>query len=73
MYITVVFPLEDTKINAAYYYRSHLFWSEKLADAQNVAEKLAKLPEKVLLYIAGYAEGALAAAGKQAATEQPGA
>ena len=26
MYITVVFPLEDTKINAAYYYRSHLFW-----------------------------------------------
>ena len=47
--------------------------TEKLADAQNVAEKLAKLPEKVLLYIAGYAEGALAAAGKQAATEQPGA
>ncbi len=47
--------------------------TEKLADAQSVAEKLAKLPEKVLLYIAGYAEGALAATGKQTATERPSA
>ena len=29
----------------------------KLADVQNVASKLANLPEKALLYIAGYAEG----------------
>lgn len=29
----------------------------KLADVQNVASKLASLPEKALLYIAGYAEG----------------
>lgn len=44
----------------------------KLADVQSVADKLAKLPEKVLLYIAGYAEGALATTGEQAA-ERPGA
>ena len=29
----------------------------KLVDVQNVASKLASLPEKALLYIAGYAEG----------------
>ena len=29
----------------------------KLADVQVVASKLANLPEKALLYIAGYAEG----------------
>ena len=39
----------------------------KLADVQSVADKLAKLPEKVLLYIAGYAEGALATSGERAA------
>lgn len=47
--------------------------TEKLADVKSVADKLAKLPEKVLLYIAGYAEGALATSGKQAAAERPGA
>ena len=36
----------------------------KLADVQAVADKLAKLPEKVLMYIAGYAEGVLAATGQ---------
>lgn len=30
---------------------------EKLADAQRVAEKLARLPEKARVYIAGYVEG----------------
>ena len=30
----------------------------KLADMQTVADKLIELPEKVRLYIAGYAEGA---------------
>ena len=45
----------------------------KLTDVQNVADKLAKLPEKVLLYIAGYAEGALATTGEQTAVERSGA
>lgn len=31
----------------------------RLADVQNIAAKLEKLPEKALLYIAGYTEGAL--------------
>ncbi len=31
----------------------------KLADVQCVADKLAQLPEKALVYIAGYVEGAL--------------
>lgn len=47
--------------------------TEKLDDVQSVADKLAELPEKVRLYIAGYTEGALAASGKQAAAERPGA
>lgn len=46
---------------------------EKLADVQNVADKLVKLPEKVLLYIAGYTEGALDATAKRTAAERPGA
>ena len=44
----------------------------KLADAQSVADKLAKLPEQALLYIAGYAEGVLAMAGKRASAERDG-
>jgi len=40
----------------------------KLADVQNVVDKLVKLPEKALVYIAGYAEGTLDAIGKQAQT-----
>lgn len=47
--------------------------AEKLADVQSVADKLAKLPETVRLYIAGYAEGALAASEKTQAVERPGA
>lgn len=39
----------------------------KLADVQSVADKLAQLPEKVLVYIAGYAEGALDTSGKKTA------
>ena len=42
----------------------------KLADVLDVADKLAKLPEKVLLYIAGYAEGALATTGERTAAER---
>lgn len=30
---------------------------ERVADAQNVADRLAGLPEEALLYIAGYVEG----------------
>lgn len=37
----------------------------KLVDVRDVADKLSKLPENVLLYIAGYTEGALATAGNQ--------
>lgn len=44
----------------------------KLADIQNVADKLARLPEKVLAYIAGYTEGALDASERQT-TQRTGA
>lgn len=48
----------------------------KLADVQNVASKLASLPEKALLYIAGYAEGvrdATSTSGPPGQVEQDGA
>ncbi len=44
----------------------------KLADVQNVADKLERLPEKILAYIAGYAEGALDASERKTA-QRPGA
>ena len=37
----------------------------KLADIQELADKLAQLPESALLYIAGYAEGRADAAREQ--------
>lgn len=44
----------------------------KLADAQSVADKLAKLPERTLLYIAGYVECALDMAGQKTGAERDG-
>ena len=42
----------------------------KLADVQDVATKLTKLPEMALAYITGYTEGALDASRKQTAVER---
>lgn len=47
--------------------------STKLTDVQGVADKLAALPEKVLLYIAGYAEGARDATRGQPQSERDSA
>lgn len=49
----------------------HGFDPDKLADVQNVADKLSGLPKDALLYIAGYAEGRRDAPKKRKSEKPP--